>query len=291
MKLGIFIHNFTTPAGPAAIGSQLVDLAQTVDRSGFTSLWVCDHLIQLTRTDPEKARLEMLEAYSLLGFFASLTKRVRLGTLVSSVTYRRPALLAKAITTIDVLSGGRACLGIGTGYYELEHVALGFPFPSPAERVEMLEENIRIVLQMWSGDTTPFDGKYNQLREPVGSPLPLASPRPPIMIGAGGEKKMLRLVAEYADIWNYHVADPTEFRRKMGVLKEFCAAVGRNYEDIEKSCNGLSVGDASASEVVDRLGALAEVGIQQAIFSPSSSADLASIELLAKEVIPQVAHL
>ena len=191
MKLGLQVVAFNWPGSPANTGRTLLDIARTADEAGFASLWVMDHYFQI---DPGigKASDPMLEAYTALSFMAGVTQRIRLGAMVTGVIYRQPAFLVKQVSTLDVLSGGRANLGIGAAWYEREAVGLGFPFPPLAERFERLEETLQIAKHLWSGETAPFAGKHYQLPEPINSPQPLSQPHPPILIGGGGEKKTLR---------------------------------------------------------------------------------------------------
>lgn len=242
MKFGITIPRFLTPDGDAGIAPQLAAMAREADQGGLDSLWVMDHFFQI----PPVGEVEqpMLEGYTALAFMAGLTERISLGTLVTGVTYRYPGILAKTVTTLDVLSGGRAWLGIGAGWYEREHLGLGVPFPPVAERFERLEEAVQIALQMWSGEAGRYDGKHYQLAETLGRPLPLAQPRPRIMIGGGGEQKTLRLVARYADACNLFAAPGEEglatLAHKLDVLRVHCEREGRPYEAIEKSVMGPS---------------------------------------------------
>src|SRR2546423_2579145 len=234
MKLGLDIADFTWPAGPAKLGSTLADIARTADEAGFDSIWVMDHFWQIRMNGPEHH--EMLEGYSALSYIAAVTKRAKLGTMVTGVVYHQPGILAKTVTTLDVLSGGRAWLGIGAAWNEAESRGLGIPFPPIAERFERLEETLQICLQMWEGkrgSEKPFKGKHYQLERPLNVPQTLSRPRPRILIGGMGEKKTLRLVAQYADACNLF---PTpELPHKLDVLREHCKAVGRNYDEIEKT--------------------------------------------------------
>ena len=197
MKLGLQVVAFNWPGSPANTGRTLLDIARTADEAGFASLWVMDHYFQI---DPGigKASDPMLEAYTALSFMAGVTQRIRLGAMVTGVIYRQPAFLVKQVSTLDVLSGGRANLGIGAAWYEREAVGLGFPFPPLAERFERLEETLQIAKHLWSGETAPFEGKHYQLPEPINSPQPLSQPHPPILIGGGGEKKTLRSLPSMA---------------------------------------------------------------------------------------------
>jgi F420-dependent oxidoreductase-like protein len=193
-----------------------------------------DHWFQMDRVWP--AEEPMLEGYTSLGFVAAKTDRLRMRLLVGGVTYRYPGLLAKTITTLDVLSGGRAELGLGAAWYEREHLGLGVPFPPLAERFERLEEALQICLQMWSDNNGAYNGKHYQLAETLCSPSPLSSPRPRILIGGGGEKKTLRLVAQYADACNL-LGDEELIAHKVDVLHRHCDAVGRDPADIEVTTN------------------------------------------------------
>jgi F420-dependent oxidoreductase-like protein len=240
MKFGITIPRFLAPDGVAEIGSQLAGIAQDADHAGLDSLWVMDHFYQIPPIGP--AEEPMLEGYSTLAYVAGITERISLGTLVTGVTYRHPGLLVKTVTTLDVLSGGRAWLGIGAGWYEREHLGLGVPFPPVSERFERLEETVQIAQQMWSGVVGPYEGKHYQLAETLCQPLPLSTPRPRIMIGGGGEQKTLRLVARYADACNLFAMPGEEglstLSRKLDVLRAHCEAEGRPFEAIEKSVIG-----------------------------------------------------
>jgi alkanesulfonate monooxygenase len=231
MELGMHIADFTWTGGAAVLGPALAEHARNAEDAGITRITVMDHFWQIRGVGP--AEHEMLEAYTALAFLAAHTSTAKLHTLVTGVIYREPGLLAKQISTLDVLSGGRAGLGIGAAWNVDESEGLGFDFPPTAERFERLEETIRICLQMWSGDEGPFDGEHYHLKRTLNSPQPLQRPRPYLMIGGGGEKKTLRLVAQYADACN--IGAGPDAARKLGVLKEHCDAVGRDYEQIEKT--------------------------------------------------------
>ena len=233
MKVGLHISNFTLDDGPAELRFRLADIAQRAEQGGVDRISVMDHVWQIGPIGPPDH--EMLEAYTALGWLAAKTERVKLLTMVTAVVYREPGLLAKAMSTLDVLSGGRSILGIGAAWNEDESRGLGLLFPPTAERFERLEEAIRICLQMWSDDDGSFDGKHYHLARTLNSPQPLARPRPPILIGGGGEKKTLRLVAQYADSCNIAFYNPDEAAHKLEVLRGHCADVGRNYDEIEKT--------------------------------------------------------
>ncbi len=236
MKLGLHYWNFSTPSDPARILPTLVETARVADEGGISALTVMDHYFQMESEGERTADEPMLECYTVLGHLAAVTRNVSLGALVTGVTYRHPGLLAKIVTTLDVLSAGRAVLGIGASWYEREQRGLGVPVVPMAERFERLEETLRVCLQMWSGDDGPFEGRHYQLAETICVPAPVSRPRPPIMIGGSGEKKTLRLVARYADACNLFAgAGPEEVARKLGVLRAHCEAEGRDYDAITKT--------------------------------------------------------
>jgi F420-dependent oxidoreductase-like protein len=290
MKLGLQIVRFNWPGSPANIGAKLAEIARAADEAGFASLWVMDHFFQMGMR--VEAPEPMLEAYTTLAYLAALTERIRLGAMVTGVVYRHPGLLVKAVTNLDVLSGGRAYLGLGAAWYEQEARALGFPFPPLAERFERLEETLLIAKQMWAGNAAPYRGRHYQLAAPVNDPPPLSRPHPPILIGGGGEKKTLRLVAQYADACNlFAFGGPAEVARKLDVLKEHCAALGRPYDEIERTALGRVSSETSASDLLATCRALAEAGIQHFIFSLDNVHDLAPIERIGRAVIPAVAEL
>ncbi|MGH3766084.1 MAG: LLM class F420-dependent oxidoreductase [Pseudonocardiaceae bacterium] len=233
MKLGLHYWNFSTPSESATIAPTLTATARIAEQAGVSSFTVMDHYFQM---DAYAAVDEpMLEGYTTLGYLAGQTDRMTLGLLVTGVMYRHPGLLAKIVTTLDVLSGGRATLGIGASWYEREQRGLGVPVVPVGERFERLEETLRICLQMWSEDDGSFDGRHYQLAETLCVPAPISRPHPPIMVGGGGEKKTLRLVARYADACNVFGSSPAEVARKFDVLREHCAAEDRDYDSIEKT--------------------------------------------------------
>jgi F420-dependent oxidoreductase-like protein len=293
MKLGLSIPEFTWPGGPPKLGSTLAEIARTADQAGFESIWVMDHFWQIRGFG--KPEQDMLEGYSALAFMAAVTSRARLGTMVTGAVYRYPGVLAKTVTTLDVLSGGRAWLGIGAAWNEAESRGLGIPFPPIAERFERLEETLRICLSMWEGkrgSEKPFDGKHYQLERPLNVPQSLSRPHPPILIGGGGEKKTLRMVAQYADACNLF---PTpELPHKLDVLRDHCKALGRNYDEIEKTAifsfdvgeNGEKVG-----QVIGGLRWLAGMGIQTVIGNVPRIDRIKPLEIIGEKVIPAVANL
>jgi F420-dependent oxidoreductase-like protein len=290
VKIGLQIPDFSWPGGPARLGTDLATVGRAADDAGFEFIAVMDHFFQIGAIGPPER--EMLEAYTTLGYLAACTSRAKLITLVTGVVYRYPGILAKIVTTLDVLSGGRAWLGIGAAWNEEESRALGIPFPPVAERFERLEETLQICLQMWSGDETPYRGQHYQLERPLNSPQALSKPHPPIMIGGTGEKKTLRFVARYAQACNMFPGP--DLARKLDVLRAHCDAEGRDYDEIEKTCyfifdpgeKGEKVG-----EMVDQLGGLAGMGFQAAIGAVANVWQVTPLEIIGSQVIPAVADL
>jgi F420-dependent oxidoreductase-like protein len=285
VKLGLHISNFTWPDGAARLGPVLADVASAADEAGFERISVMDHVWQIGVHGPPE--MEMLEAYTALGFLAAHTRTAKLLTLVTGVTYRDPGLLGKAVTTLDVLSGGRAILGIGAAWNEEESRGLGLFFPSTKQRFERLEETLLILKQMFAGDETPFEGTHYRLERPLNSPLPLSRPHPPILIGGGGEQKTLLLVAKYADGCN--LFPNAEVRHKLDVLKRHCETVGRDYDEIQKTvlyrfdlgANGERVG-----ETLNDLRGLAEAGFQVAHGGLQRPWELKQFEIFQREIVP-----
>ncbi len=287
MKIGLHVADFTWDGGPAALRERLGDVAVKAEQAGIDRISVMDHLWQIASLGPPEH--EMLEAYTALGFLAARTERVKLLTVVTAVVYRDPGLLAKAVTTLDVLSGGRAMLGIGAAWNEDEARGLGLFFPPLAERFERLEEALQICLQMWSGSQAPFDGKHYRLARTLNSPQSLARPHPPIMIGGGGERKTLRLVARYADASNIF-ASP-DLARKLDVLREHCAAEGRDYDEIEKTAQvrfDLGRGGENVQQTIEQLHGLAELGVTVAQGTLADVGSLRALDLMGEQVIPAV---
>jgi len=286
MLLGLQVPDFTWPEGPAALGRTLRRIAVDAEAAGASSFWVMDHFFQIRGVGPSEN--EMLEGYTALGYVAAATERITLGTLVTGVTYRIPALLIKTVTTLDVLSGGRAWFGVGAAWNDEEHSGLGVPFPPVAERFERLEETLQIGLRMWSGDESPYDGTHYRPRRLLNSPQSLQRPHPRILIGGTGEKKTLRLVAKYADACNlFELRDEAAFRHKLDVLRQHCADEGRDYAEIEKTTLGTlrlsrdgAAGTQSLDQAVDRFGRLAELGVDQAIVNSPQVSDPAFFEVL-----------
>lgn len=298
MKIGLQISSFTWPGGPAAIAPTFARVVTAADEAGFDSIWVMDHFWQIRGGGPPEA--PMLEGWTALGYAAALTRRARLGLMVGGVHYRTAGLWAKTATTLDVLTGGRSYLGIGAAWNEEESRGLGFPFPPLKDRFEMLEETLRICHAMWqggSGTGERFDGRHYQAERLLNSPQALSRPHPPIMIGGGGEKKTLRLVAQYADATNQFGA-PDRLKHKFEILRGHCEDVGRDYAAIERSnLNSIHLtedgreGSITPAQFVDLLGSWAEAGSHHAIFSLKGVHDLKAIELIGRDVVPRIAGL
>ncbi len=268
MQLAVHVVRFDWPGGPEAIASGLADVADAAEQAELDALSVMDHYFQIQHAGA--AEDPMLEGYTTLGFLAAHTRRLRLGLLVTGVTYRHPGLLAKVVTTLDVLSRGRAELGIGAAWYEREHLGLGVRFPPVAERFERLEETLRICRQMWSDDNGPFEGRHYRLAETLCSPPPLSRPHPRILIGGSGERKTLRLVAQYADACNLFAQSPQEVEHKLDVLRRHCDDVGRDYDDITRTIlyvgGALDGGDVAAFS--REMSAYAKIGVTEVHVMP-----------------------
>jgi F420-dependent oxidoreductase-like protein len=292
MRIGLQIPRFHWAGGPQSMAETLAAIARAADDAGVASIWLMDHFFQIRSVG--KAEEEMLEAYTTLGFLAAQTRRARLGTLVTGVHHRHPGVLIKQVTTLDVLSQGRAYLGIGAGWYERESKGLGVPFPSRAERFQRLEETLKIAHAMWGGGRVEaVYGRQYQLAEPINSPPPVSRPHPPILIGGGGEQKTLRLVARYADACNLFTRyGPGELAWKLNVLQGYCEEYGRPYAEIDRTSLGQwDPVRKSPAAIVDEIGKLHDMGFTTAIASLRGVETLRPIEMLARDVIPQVARL
>jgi F420-dependent oxidoreductase-like protein len=292
VKIGLQIPSFTWPGGDSAIGPTLAQITETADAIGFDSLWVMDHFYQIRGVgQPEEP---MLEGWSALAFMAAHSKKATLGLMVGGVHYRQAGLWAKAATTLDVLSGGRAIFGIGAAWNEEESHGLGFPMPPLGVRFEMLEETLQICLGMWQGgrgSEAAFDGAHYQAARLLNSPQTISKPRPRILIGGGGEQKTLRLVAKYADGCNIF-GGPDQLTHKFGVLRERCAEVGRPFEEIERTnLQSVDLSKDSVAQVVERFGTLAEVGVQHVIFSLRDISDPRNLETIGRDLLPQIRAL
>jgi F420-dependent oxidoreductase-like protein len=298
VKISLQYNDFREQGGTAAIASKVAERAQWAEAVGFHTFFMLDHLFQTPNQGP--AEEPMLEVFSTLSYVAGKTNTIRLGQMVLGVTYRQPGLLIKEATTLDVLSGGRTYFGIGAAWFEREHLGLGLTFPPVKERFERLEETLQIAKQMWSDNNGPYNGTYYQLAETINSPQPLSAPHPPILIGGAGEKKTLKLVAQYADASNINLTEGVEgLKRKLAILQEHCDTVGRNYAEIEKTSNGgvlpLSKsgaeGTMSPEQAIDLLGQLKEAGVTQALIGLKTTFSDESRELIATELIPAAAKL
>ncbi|TWP36848.1 LLM class F420-dependent oxidoreductase [Leekyejoonella antrihumi] len=301
MRIGLQVSFFSWSDDTSRIGPTFGRIAKNAETAGMSSLWVMDHFFQIKMIGPPE--LDMLEAYTALAFAAGQTSRITLGTLVTGVTYRHPGLLVKTVTTLDVLSGGRAWLGIGAAWNEEEHNGLGVRYPEVTERFERLEETLQIAQQMWSGDDTAYEGKHYHLQRPLNAPQAIQRPHPPILIGGGGERKTLRLVAKYADACNIFDMGPQAVKAKYDVLARHCDEVGRDYAEIDRTvltrvALSASPGSKTPSgettesvdQVVDRLGRLAEIGTTATIFGMGNDTDDEAYPLVA-EVVRQVEPL
>jgi len=287
MKVGLHVADFTWDGGPPALGPRLGEIARRAEDAGVDRISVMDHVWQIGPLGPPEH--EMLEAYTALGFLAAVTERVKLLTVVTAVVYREPGLLAKAVTTLDVLSGGRAMLGIGAAWNEEEARGLGLFFPPTAERFERLEEALRICHQMWSDDDGPFEGKHYHLARTLNSPQALSRPHPPILIGGQGERKTLLLVARYADACN--LFDTPELAHKLDVLRGHCAAEGRDYDAVEKTVQvryDLGENGERVEQTIEHLHELSELGFTVAHGTLARVGTLRPIELMAERVIPAI---
>lgn len=289
MRIGLHYWNFSTPAEPTAIAPTLAQTARLAEEAGFASFTVMDHFFQM-QTPNTSAEEPMLEGYTALGYVAALTERMTLGLLVTGVMYRHPGLLAKTVTTLDVLSGGRARLGLGASWYEREQLALGVPVVAVAERFERLEETLQICLQMWSDNNGPYAGRHYQLAETLCVPAPISRPRPPILIGGGGEQKTLRLAARYADACNVFGVGADAVAHKFDVLRRHCEAEGRDYDHIAKTVlmtrPSLSDVDAFVAEVA----AYAKLGVTEIQVMPDRH-PVEFTQEFADRVIPRLKDL
>ena len=289
MKVGIHFVNFTLPGEPATLAQTLATTARIADEGGVSVFTMMDHWFQMeamaTSEDP------MLEGYTSLGFLAGQTNAMTLGLLVTGVTYRHPGLLAKIVTTLDVLSGGRAQLGLGAAWYEREHLGYGVPFPPVSERFERLEETLQICLQMWSDDDGPYEGAYYRLAETVCSPKPVSRPRPPILIGGSGERKTLRLVARYADACNLFALDVGEVAHKLEVLERHCADEDRDPTEIQRTILAMVDPLTDVDGFLGSMEAYAALGVDLVEVMPLVEDPVTWAGLLGEQVVPRLAQI
>lgn len=285
MELAVHYIDYL-PGDPAKLGPTLAAAAKAAEQGGATMFTVADHFFQMEGVG--RAEDPFLEGYTSLGFLAGQTEQITLTMLVTGVTYRYPGVLAKTVSTLDVLSQGRSMLGIGAAWYEREHVALGIPYPPVRERFEMLEETLQICLQMWSDDDGPYDGEHYQLAETICEPQPIR--RPPILIGGAGEKKTLRLVAQYADVWNSTVSDVDELRHKLEVLTRHCEAVGRDVTQVRKTVGIFADPFEDTDEYLKTIERYAELGVEMINVGPlpGNPDPVAFIRRLGDELIPKL---
>ncbi|MBK8048103.1 MAG: TIGR03560 family F420-dependent LLM class oxidoreductase [Anaerolineales bacterium] len=294
MHIGLQIPSFKYPGGTAAIRPKLKEIVTTAEASDFYSLWVMDHYYQIKGSFGEAYTDPMLESYTTLGYFAGLTEKVYLGVLVTGVIYRYPSVLMKMVNTLDILSGGRAYLGIGAAWYEEEAKGFGIPYPSTAVRFEQLEENLKLAKALWAGDEIAFEGVHFSAPAMTNNPRPLATPHPRIMVGGTGPNKTLRMVAQYADACN--IGDwvgKENMQSAIDNLKRHCEALGRDYDTVEKtslSTVNLS-GDDTVASTITRIKELAAMGFTHAIFNMPDVYKITPLETFAKEIIPVADHL
>jgi F420-dependent oxidoreductase-like protein len=293
MKLGVQLNSFDWTGGPGQFGRNLAKIGKTAEEAGFDRIGVADHVWQHPIMGGPEA--DEPECYTTLAFLAANTERIGLTAMVSGVHFRHPAVLVKAVTTLDVLSGGRACFGVGSGHYEEETLGLGIPFPLQRERFEMLEETVQIALRMWSGergDERPFEGKHYRLWRPLNLPQSLSRPHPPVMIAGDGENKTLRLVARYADACSLRPGP--QVPGKLDVLRRHCEEVGRDYDSIEKTCAfAFDIGESGekVEEMIGQLRWLSGMGIETVIGSVPGVERITPLEIVGRDVIPAVADL
>ena len=294
MHIGLQSPSFKYPGGTAAIRPKLKEIVTTAEAAGFYSLWVMDHYYQIKGLFGEAYTDPMLESYTTLGYFAGLTEKAYLGVLVTGVIYRHPSVLLKMVNTLDVLSGGRAYLGIGAAWYEEEARGYGIPYPPTAERFEQLEDNLQLAHALWASDETAFAGKHFAAPAITNNPRPLATPHPRLMIGGTGPKKTLRMVAQYGDACN--IGDwvgAENMQKALDDLKGHCDALGRDYASVEKTSLGtvhLS-GDDTVASIISRIEGLAAMGFTHAIFNMPDVYTITPLEVFGKEIIPAVAEL
>lgn len=294
MHIGLQIPSFKVPGGTAAIRPKLKDIVTTAEASGFYSLWVMDHYYQIKGLFGEAYTDPMLESYTTLGYFAALTEKAMLGVLVTGVIYRHPSVLMKMVNTLDILSGGRAYLGIGAAWYEEEAKGFGIPYPSTSERFEQLEDALKLVKAVWGSDETAFEGKHFSAPAITNNPRPLSNPHPRIMVGGTGPNKTLRMVAQYADACN--IGDwvgADNMQKALDTLKQHCDTLGRDYASVEKtvlSTVHLSKDDTVAS-IINRLKTFSAMGFNHVIFNMPDVYSLTPLETFAKEIMPALAEL
>jgi F420-dependent oxidoreductase-like protein len=294
MKIGLQIPSYKYPGGTAAIRPKLKEIVTTAEEAGFYSLWVMDHYYQIKGLFGEAYTDPMMESYTTLGYFAGLTDKAYLGVMVTGVIYRYPSVLMKMVNTLDILSGGRAYLGIGAAWYEDEAKGFGIPYPSTSKRFEQLEDNLQLAKALWESDEASFEGQHFSAPAITNNPRPLSSPHPRILIGGMGPKKTLRMVAQYADACNFFERAGTEnIQKALDTLKAHCERLGRDYDTIEKTSLGtvhLS-GDDTVAGTISRIRDLSTMGFTHAIFNMPDVYEIAPLKTFAKEILPAVAEI
>ncbi len=294
MHIGLQIPSFKYPGGTAVIRPKLKEIVTTAEEAGFYSLWVMDHYYQIEGLFGESYNDPMLESYTTLGYFAGLTEKPYLGVLVTGVIYRHPAVLMKMVNTLDILSGGRAYLGIGAAWYEGEAIGNGIPYPSTSERFEQLEDSLQLAKALWAGDEIAFEGKHFSAPAITNNPPPLSTPHPRILIGGTGPKKTLRMVAQYADACNIgEWAGVEGMQKALDTLKAHCETLGRDYDTIEKTslCTARLSGDDTVDTIISRIRQFSDLGFTHLIFNMPDVSKITPLETFAKEIIPAVAEL
>ena len=294
MHIGLQIPSFKYPGGTAVIRPKLKEIVTTAEESGFYSLWVMDHFYQIKGLFGEAYTDPMMEAYTTLGYFAGLTEKAYLGVLVTGVIYRHPSVLMKMANTLDILSGGRAYLGIGAAWYEEEAKGFGIPYPATAVRFEQLEDNLQLAKALWAGDEASFEGKHFSAPAITNNPRPLSQPHPRIMIGGTGPKKTLRMVAQYADACNIGAwVGKDNMQKALDTLKEHCERLGRDYNTIEKTSLSTAhlSGEDTVESLMNQIEELAEMGFSHAIFNMPDVYEIKPLEIFAEEIIPAAAEL
>ncbi len=294
MNIGLQIPSFKYPGGADAIRPKLKEIVTTAEEAGFYSLWVMDHYYQIKGLFGEAYTDPMMESYTTLGYFAGLTEKAFLGVMVTGVIYRYPSVLMKMVNTLDILSGGRAYLGIGAAWYEEEAKGFGIPYPSTSVRFEQLEDNLQLAKALWDNDEVSFEGQHFSAPAITNNPRPLSNPHPRILIGGMGPKKTLRMVAQYADACNiFEGAGAENMQKALDTLKAHCERLGRDYDTIEKTSLGtvhLS-GDDTVDGVIKRIKELSAMGFTHTIFNMPDVYKITPLETFAKEIIPAVAEL
>lgn len=288
MRVGIHFVNFALPGAPESLGPTLAETARIAEQGGVSVFTLMDHWFQMEMM--ASAEDPMLEGYTSLGFLAGQTHTMTLGLLVTGVTYRHPGLLAKIVTTLDVLSGGRAQLGIGAAWYEREHRGLGVPFPPLSERFERLEETLQICLQMWSGDNGPYEGRHYHLAETICSPAPISTPRPRVLVGGSGERKTLRLVAKYADACNLFASSPADIAHKLEVLTRHCDTEGRDPASIDKTILAMSNPLDDTDAFIAQMAEYVALGIEAVELMPTGD-PISYATQVGERVVPALAQL